>query len=185
MADVPADLPIVLVDDFVADPAALLASVHGAIEWDERMRARRTASYGRPYDYSQMTYPARPMPAWLDELRTRVAAIAGFTPDNCLLNEYATGAHTMGLHTDRLDDLAPGTGVAIVSLGAPRTLRFVAMIDGRRPKANEEAREVPVRLGGGSLLVMPAIVQTAWLHGVAAEPDAGLRVSLTFRHLRE
>jgi len=178
------DLPLVLVEDFLPAHATLLAAQHATIDWDERMRARRTASYGRPYDYSQLTYAARPMPPWLESIRARVAPIAGFEPDNCLLNEYATGAQTMGLHADALEDLAPGTGVAIVSLGAARTLRFVQLVDGRRPRRGDPVEEVAVRLTGGSLLVVPPVVQTAWLHGIGAEPDAGLRVSLTFRRLR-
>ena len=180
-----AELPVVLVDDLVPDHAALLAAAHPTIAWDERMRARRTASYGRPYDYSQLTYAARPMPSWLDAIRARVAPHAGFEPDNCLLNEYATGAHTMGFHVDDLADLAPGTGVAIVSLGATRTLWFRRLVDGRRPRRGEPTEDVPVVLRGGSLLVMPPASQVGWLHGVLAEPVAGLRVSLTFRRLAD
>ena len=170
------DLPLVLVEDFLPSHAALLAAERETIAWDERMRARRTASYGRPYDYSQLTYPERPMPPWLDEIRRAVAPIAGFEPDNCLLNEYTSGASTMGLHVDSLDDLAPGTGVAIVSTGSARTLRFVRLVDGKRPRRGDPVEEVGVRLEGGSLLVMPPVVQTEWLHGISAEPEAGLRV---------
>ena len=82
----------------------------------------------------------------------------------------------MGYHYDAIDELAPGTGVAIVSLGATRTLRFRLQDD----------REIehPWPLPGGSLLYMPPELQHTWKHGVPRQPGAGPRISLTFRCLR-
>lgn len=84
------------------------------------MRARKTASYGSSYDYSQMIYEVRELhPALVpvaDMLETRL----GFRPNNCLLNYYESGDNTMGYHSDETANLADGTGVAIVSLGSAR-----------------------------------------------------------------
>jgi alkylated DNA repair dioxygenase AlkB len=174
--DLPADLPMLYEPDFEPAWAQLLALALAEAPWDDRMRARRTASLGRSYDHSGLTYPELPFPAWLAELRLRIAARVGFAPDNCLLNDYPTGDQTMGFHVDNVDDLEPGTGVVIVSLGGPRTLRF------RRLAARGEIVELP--LAPGSLTHLPDAVHAAWQHGLAAEPGAPRRVSLTFRHLR-
>ncbi len=97
----------------------------------------------------------------------------GFRYDNCLLNLYERGEHAMGFHVDDMAGLVAAAGVAIVSLGAPRTLVF--------QRIGDKARTAPFRLGGGSLLWMSAAVQDAWKHGLPAEPGAGARISLTFR----
>lgn len=47
---------------FVAEPDALFARLRAETAWDTRMRARLTASWGVPYDYSQLTYAEAPFP---------------------------------------------------------------------------------------------------------------------------
>ncbi|WP_422084776.1 alpha-ketoglutarate-dependent dioxygenase AlkB [Variovorax sp.] len=95
--------PIHLDPAFVASPDALLEWLRSAVTWDERMRARQTASFGVPYDYSQIAYEAAPIPAQLEALCDRIEAALGFRPNNCLLNRYADGASSMGFHSDALD----------------------------------------------------------------------------------
>lgn len=172
----PADLPLIYAADFEPGWAELLVLALAEAPWDERIRRRRTASLGRSYDYSGMTYAEAPFPAWLAGLRDRVAARVGFAPDNCLMNDYPTGEHSMGFHFDNIEGLEPGTGVAIVSLGGPRTLRF------RRQDARHE--QVELALAPGSLTVLPAAVHRTWQHAIARERGAERRVSLTFRQLR-
>ena len=108
----------------VADPERLWVVVRDEVPWTDQMRARRTASMGRPYNYAGATYPeARWHPAvW--EVAERLAPEVGFTPTNCLLNFYPTGDHRMGWHADDVTILEPGTGIAIVSLGHVRTLQL-------------------------------------------------------------
>jgi alkylated DNA repair dioxygenase AlkB len=118
----PADLPLIYAAEFEPGWAGLLVLALAEAPWDERIRRRRTASLGRSYDYSGMTYAEAPFPAWLTGLRDRVAARVGFAPDNCLMNDYPTGEHSMGFHFDNIEGIEPATGVAIVSLGGPRTL---------------------------------------------------------------
>ena len=69
--------PIQLDPAFVASPDALLEWLRSAVAWDERMRARKTASFGVPYDYSQMAYEAVPIPtASSNPLRAIVGAVS-------------------------------------------------------------------------------------------------------------
>jgi len=63
---------IELFTDFIPDPQALFEGLQQSVQWDERMRARKTASFGAPYDYSQITYPAQPMPEELERLCTLI-----------------------------------------------------------------------------------------------------------------
>jgi alkylated DNA repair dioxygenase AlkB len=161
---------------FVADPDALLDSVLAETEWDTRMRARFTASFGAPYNFSNMTYPETPIPDYLREACASLQERVGFLPNNCLINNYVRGGSTMGFHADSTEELVPGTGVAIVSLGATRTLTF------RRTQERDMRWEC--RLPHGSLLYMPPEVQHEWQHAVLKEDGVGQRVSLTFRALR-
>jgi len=176
MAQLPADLPAIYTADFEPAWEEMLARALAEAPWDDRIRARRTASLGRSYNYSGLSYPEAPFPAWLEALRRRVAARVGFAPDNCLLNDYPTGDHAMGFHVDNVSELEPDTGVVIISLGGPRTLRF------RRLAARHEHLELP--LAPGSLTHLPDAVHQTWQHGLPAEPGASRRVSLTFRRLR-
>lgn len=175
MAIEPPDL--LYVPALTPEHEALLQQLCGEIEWDQRMRARKTASFGAPYNYSGMSYPEVPIPPAIEVVRQAVAARVGFEPNNCLVNYYEHGRSRMGFHFDGLDELEPGTGVAIVSLGATRTLWFRDIDDKRR--------EVARPLAGGSLLYMPPEVQHRWKHGIPREPGVGPRISLTFRRLRE
>ncbi len=161
---------------FVKDADALLAAIRDGTEWDTRMRARLTANFGVPYNYSGMSYPEIPMPDCLAEVVAALTERIGFTPNNCLANYYPSGEATMGFHIDALEDLEPGTGVAIISLGAERVLRF--------RRIDDKAVTFDQPLPHGSLLYMPPEVQLEWKHGVPAQPETGPRVSLTFRRLR-
>jgi alkylated DNA repair dioxygenase AlkB len=111
---------------------------------------------------------------WTSQMRSRQTASMGI-PTNCLMNRYPTGDHIIGWHVDDVDILAPGTGIAIVSLGAPRTLRL-------RSGGDPFVYEL-VRLEPGSLFVMDQALQHTHKHAIKREPGAGERISLTFRHL--
>ncbi|MFM9927026.1 alpha-ketoglutarate-dependent dioxygenase AlkB [Variovorax sp. H27-G14] len=165
--------PLHLDSAFVASPDALFEWLGAAVTWDERMKARKTASFGVPYNYSQIAYEPVPMPAELDALCGQIEAKLGFRPNNCLLNHYVDGASSMGFHSDSSEALAPGTGVAIVSVGSTRTITY-------RSKADSAVRfDYP--LPHGSLLYMSDAVQQEWLHAIPKADSVGERISLTFR----
>jgi len=167
--------PIYLKSRAVENPRELFVYLRDSIAWDERMRARKTASFGVSYDYSQISYPQVDMPAQLAALCGLVEEAQGFRPNNCLLNYYLDGNSSMGFHSDSSEDLAPGTGVAIISLGATRSIVF-------RSKA-DKACEFSYPLEDGSLLYMTQEMQEHWLHAIPKEVDVGERISLTFRHI--
>jgi alkylated DNA repair dioxygenase AlkB len=167
--------PIVLIDGFAEDPDGLFQRLSAETAWDESMRARKTASYGAAYEYSQMRYAESEMPDVLDILCAAIDRRLGFYPNNCLLNYYLDGDASMGFHSDTSEELAPETGVAIVSLGAPRSMAFRLKKD-----KSVELREV---LRNGSLLYMSIAMQEDWLHAIPKAPGAGSRISATFRRI--
>lgn len=142
------------------------------VAWLERMQARQTVSFGLPYNYSGQVYEAREMPEMIAKIAARAAELAGHEFNNCLCNRYETGEHSMGYHQDSYAGLMEKSKIAIVSLGATRTLQFRSL-DQRHRKAQV--------LEHGSILLMSAVTQQGWKHEVTREPKAGCRISATFR----
>lgn len=169
---------LLYIPDFIDDHVTLLDALIEGVEWDERMRARKTASFGVPYNYSGMTYPTAAFPARFVPILNALEATLGFRPNNCLLNLYPDGKSRMGFHYDSIEELVPGTGVAIVSLGAQRVLEYQLITD----RSVTYARPLP----SGSMLYMDDDVQRSWLHGIPKAADVNSpRISCTFRCLRQ
>jgi DNA oxidative demethylase len=138
--------------------------------------AKRTARhYGLAYDYEARTpLPGEPVPGWLEPVRARAAAFAGFRPEELvetLVQRYPTGS-TIGWHRD-----APAFGTVIgVSLAGSARLRF------QRGKGDERSVwEVLLEQRSGYVLAGPA--RTSWQHSIP--PTKELRYSITFRTLRQ
>lgn len=166
---------IYLAENFLPTAQELFEHLKHSVTWDERMRARKTASFGVSYDYSQISYAEQAMPERLQQLCTQLDATLGFLPNNCLLNFYENGLSAMGFHSDSSEELAAGTGVAIISLGAVRSIVF-------RSKADKSI-EFSYPLASGSLLYMTKEIQDDWLHAIPKMTDVGERISLTFRQI--
>ncbi|MEQ8279232.1 MAG: alpha-ketoglutarate-dependent dioxygenase AlkB [Deltaproteobacteria bacterium] len=173
--NLPEDLEVEYVAAFIADPAALFAEAMRTFAWNDRMRARKTASFGRAYNYSGNSYPTTEVPELLQPVICDIERVVGHTINNCLANLYDDGESSMGFHSDSAEGVVPGTSTSIVSLGAPRSLLF--------RRSSDRGTEWPIQLAPGSLLAMKASVQTDWQHGIRPSPGTGARISLTFRHL--
>lgn len=161
------------VPGFLSAHEAVLAWALREVPWDERIKARKTASFGVPYDYAGLSYAEAPFPPELEAVRAAVSRHLGVVVNNCLLNYYPDGDARMGWHADSAMALAEGSGVTIVSLGTPRPLRF-------RKTARPEER-LNILLEPGSLLHMEDRVQLEWQHALPRSNRRGPRVSLTFR----
>lgn len=162
--------------DFLAGSQQLYERLVSEVAWDDRIRARRVASFGVPYNYSGTVWPEAPLPDVLVTVSIAVSKVVGYEPNNCLANFYPDGGSTMGYHSDSVADLASGTGITIVSLGTPRAISF------RREPDRSEVHELV--LGSGSLLHMSAAMQASWRHAILRSDEvAAGRISLTFRRL--
>lgn len=166
-----------LLAEFLPDSLALYDRLASAVVWDTRIRARKSASFGLPYNYSGLEWPAAPLPGVIVTLVARVSAAVGFEPNNCLANYYPDGASSMGFHSDSTAELESGTGIAVLSLGAERTITFRRIDD----KTVNEGYRLP----SGSLLWMSPEMQADWRHAILADRNAtGGRISLTFRRVK-
>jgi 2OG-Fe(II) oxygenase superfamily len=169
--------PVRYWEQLIEEADEMFRHLVASIAWDHSMRARLTASCGLPYDYAGISYVQAPMPPALQEvIRLLRLRLPGFAPNNCLLNYYLDGHSKMGFHADSIDELEGDTGVAIVTLGCPRPLRFRRQDD---PEVRWEM--VPA---AGSLLYLPQQVHREWVHAILRQKQAGPRISLTFRQLK-
>ncbi len=166
---------ITYIETFLDDSKELFEVLKANVKWDERMVARKTASFGKAYNYSQMHYPYQKFTPELQGLVHQINDSIGFESNNCLINYYLNGQSKMGFHSDQTDILEKGTGVAIVSLGATRILRFKNIKD----STDLQDYELP----SGSLIYMINELQKEWQHSIPkSETDQG-RMSLTFRRM--
>lgn len=168
---------IKLIDKFVPEPEAFFVKIRDSVIWDERMKARKTASFGVPYNYSDISYQNTNMPECLVRICEKIKNEIGFFPNNCLMNYYPDGESSMGFHSDNAEGLAKNTGVIIVSLGSIRSIQY-------RLIKNKDIK-VSYVLTPGSLLYMSNGVQVKWQHAIPKEENVGGRISLTFRELEE
>ncbi len=167
---------ILHIENFIEDADDLFVYLRDNTEWDERMAARKTASYGIAYNYAQITYPYQEMPDYLKTIANKLADVAHFLPNNCLINYYPDGSSRMGYHSDQTDILCDDTGIAIISLGTTRTLRFRNIL--------ESDQYIDYELHAGSLVLMSQTLQKLWQHALPKSPTHMGRMSLTFRQLK-
>ena len=168
---------ILHIEGFLDNPQPLFQLLITSVDWDERMVARKTASFGKAYNYSQIYYPYREFPTEIEEINARLEKTIGFKPNNCLINYYLDGKSKMGYHSDHTDVLAANTGIAIVSLGETRILKF-------RNIENPE-QFLSYELAAGSLIYMTQEIQSAWQHSIPKSATQNGRMSLTFRYIQQ
>ena len=166
---------ITFIKNFVDDSQELFEVLTKKIDWDERMKARKTASFGVAYNYSQIEYPDQAFIPELELILDKLENELGFRPNNCLVNYYIDGSSRMGFHSDQIDILEQNTGVAIVSIGQERTLRF--------RKIEDEEEKIDFNLNSGSLIYMNQEVQKKWQHAIPKTKTEKGRISLTFRKI--
>lgn len=168
---------IIYVENFIEDSWSLFEELKTEIEWDERMKARLTASFGTAYNYSDISYPFRKMPSAIEDLCGRINDELKFLPNNCLINYYPNGKSKMGFHADQIDILAKDTGIVIISLGETRMLKF------RKTANHSETYEF--QLSTGSLIYMSQEIQKIWQHSIPKSETENGRMSLTFRKIKK
>ena len=145
------------------------------IDWDERIRARKTACYGLAYNYSGLVYEDKPLHSLLVPICEQIETTLGFQPNSCLINFYADGRSKMGFHSDEIDNLQADTEIIIISLGVERKLSF-------RSKADYEERRYYL-LPHGSMLHMSQRTQEHWSHAIKRATVTTGRISLTLRRI--
>jgi len=161
---------------FYDTPTDLFDYLVANVNWNDTMRARKTAMFGQPNADSEQVHVYNPLLPVMVELSDRLAPILGFKPNNCFLNYYENGNSKMGWHGDSTHFLTEETGTAILSVGDTRIFQI------RR-------KDVPTELHNyvllpGSLIYMPASIQEAWQHAIPKVVSERGRISLTFRKMK-
>ena len=166
---------IIHIEHFIDHPAGLFDILSTTVRWDERMTARKTASFGKAYNYSQMAYPYQVFLPELSLIIKQLEPVIGFEPNNCLINYYQDGKSKMGYHSDQTDILEKGTGIAIISVGETRNLKFRNIAD--------QSVFIEYELTPGSLIYMTQEIQTLWQHAIPKSDTNNGRISFTFREI--
>ncbi|WP_299767258.1 alpha-ketoglutarate-dependent dioxygenase AlkB [uncultured Dokdonia sp.] len=167
---------ITYIEHFIENPSGLFNLLQSTVIWDERMSARKTASFGKAYNYSQMEYVHQAFTPILNGITLDIEDVLHFKPNNCLMNYYMDGTSKMGFHSDQTDILEAGTGVGIISLGATRILRFRSIEDKNITK--------DFSLPSGSFIYMTNEVQAHWQHAIPTSDATEGRISMTFRKIK-
>lgn len=181
---------LLVVDELLApaEATALLRALVEETPWDTNVegafaRPRRTYWISAfPYRYSGVTHGPSPWSDAVVALRALVErAVFGASAgqyDGALLNLYRDGGDSIGFHADNEPEIAPGSPIASVSLGATRTF----VLKPRSRKVGALAPEFALPLTHGSCVVMRGATQAEFRHAVPAEPGVtAARVNLTFR----
>ena len=141
---------------------------------------------GKPYTYGtgpgMRTYQSDELVPAIKQIATEVWIETGVKFEMVFLNGYKDGHDQLGWHADDGVEMDHSRPIVIVSLGAERELMY------RRFKTEQDSilRQEPpidrIKLGHGSLAIMPAGMQQTHQHRI---PKAGYicgpRVPLTFR----
>lgn len=167
---------IIYIEDFIDDSLILFDELKTEIKWDERMKARLTASFGVVYNYSNISYPFQLMLPVIDDLCNRIYEKLIFLPNNCLINYYPNGKSKMGFHSDQFDILVKDTGIVIISLGEKRSLVFRSI--------ENPLKTFEFQLLSGSLIYMSQETQRIWQHSIPKSNTENGRMSLTFRKIK-
>lgn len=165
---------IIYIENFLGNHLELMDDLISNLCWDDSMLSRKTASFGKAYNYSQITYAEIEFPNSLDVIKSDIANVVGFEPNNCLVNYYLDGKSKMGFHSDQVDMLFNSTGIIIISLGDTRVFRF------RNIKNKEVVKDYVLK--SGSLFYMSSEIQSEWKHSVLKGDNE--RISLTFRKIK-
>lgn len=167
---------IIFIENFIKDTDNLFSFLVETVNWNEQMITRKTASFGKAYNYSQINYPFQEFLPQLNKINEELIPIIDFKSNNCLINYYLDGKSKMGYHSDQIDILENNTGIAIVSIGEMRTIKFRNII-------NPEVY-LTYLLTTGSLLYMTQEIQKEWKHSIPKSDTKNGRISLTFRKIK-
>lgn len=153
--------------------------------------------YRHPTDESPKLLPFSPT---ISIIRAEVERRLGHKVNHCLIQLYRDGADYISEHSDKTLDIAPGSFIANVSLGASRIMTFRTKKQSRQQEGSANEELMPrstcrISLPHNSLLKMSLATNRIWLHSIRPDKqqdrkrteaeyayDDG-RISITFRHI--
>ena len=159
-----------------ATAATWFAELRTNVEW----RSERRQMYDRAVDvprligHYRLDTPPAEMPAAIVAAAARVTELVGVPFNSVGLNLYRDGRDSVAPHNDHLYELRTGFPIALLSLGATRSMVI------RTKKSPRQTMRLD--LAPGSLLVMDYDTQLHYTHAVPKTSQVvGERISLAFR----
>ncbi len=163
-----------------------------------------------PYTYGMAefarTYEPQPWHPVMRDIQSKLEAQFACKFEVCFLNGYENGQDQLGWHADDSPEMDDERPIAIVSLYPtldakkereiwfkmqPKRAEMLVQVFtncGCDPKQIEDfignaSNVTKMKLGNGSLALMPAGMQDRWFHRIPKSgiQDCGARISLTFR----
>jgi alkylated DNA repair dioxygenase AlkB len=104
--------------------------------------------------------------------------------NSCLLNYYRDHQDSIRAHSDDEPTFGRHPTVAVISVGATRTIQFTRKVPGTgiKPDPTQRDLSVTIPLTEGSLLLMAGSTQDYYIHEIPKQANTcGSRHSLTFR----
>ncbi|CAF1198227.1 unnamed protein product [Adineta ricciae] len=94
---------------------------------------------------------------------------------------YRDGDDSMGMHSDTMLDLAPGSKIAVVSFGATRQLELLK----KRQSTMDGPSNMKFDLPGNSLFLLDEETNKHYVHGIRKKKkhDVEDRIAIVFRHV--
>ena len=156
------------------EAARAMRHLEQEVDWLEQRREM----YGRTVDVPRLTQSfslhTDALPKTIAAIAARVFRTIDAPFDSVGLNLYRDESDSVAPHNDHLYEIAPEQPIALVSLGATRTM----IISTKQPPK----RRIAIELEAGSLLVMDYASQRHYDHGIPKlRTPVGPRISLAFR----
>lgn len=163
---------------FIEPPLASrwLAELRDGVAWrtQKRMMYDREVDVPRLLGHFRLDAPLESVPAAILEAHQRVVQHLAVPFNSVGLNLYRDGRDSVAPHNDHLDEIVEGFPIALLSLGAARTMTL------RHKEPPRRAGQIA--LEPGSLFVMDYATQLHYTHGIPKTTERiGERISLAFR----
>ena len=184
-----ADATIILYHQFFnqLESDQLFTDLYQQIEWQQEpikmlgklvLQPRLTAYYGeKPYTYSGVTMKPKLWQNTLLQIKDKIEGLTNIEFNAVLLNLYRDGNDYIGWHSDDEKELAEGSIIGSLSLGASRRFLF-------RRRDNHQIK-VELNLKHGDFLIMSGTTQKYWQHQVPkTKAQLNTRINLTFRVIK-
>jgi len=163
-------------------PEDLFSELSNQIEWKqntirvfgiEHLEPRQTAWFGKPYKYSNISWPEKEYNDLLIRIQHKIIQCTDYKFNSVLANYYRSGQDSMGWHSDNEAEMDTAL-IASASFGGSRVFKL------RNRMTNKKH---DVELNNNSLLLMYNL-QHNWQHSISktkrvVEP----RINLTFRRI--
>lgn len=170
------------INNFIKNPENVFSVLQNELNWIRREQTPRSEYYINdipvPYTYGKgrgvREYLPQPTHPVIEEIKSNLKELTGFTFEVCFLNRYHNQSDHLGWHADDSPEMDDNRPIAVISFGVEREIWYC-------PQSNTNEVEKQ-KLASGSLFLMPPGMQDTHFHRIPkASFMCGERISLTFR----